>query len=139
MPGVPVTGKGGTVTLTSIAGAASNFTLSPEVESYSYDNKVDIVKGSRLSGPPYKAAGDDDFTGSITIYVAKSNAGTTLPFKAGDDANLSATFGNNTLSGQILITAVGNPEVSRGKFNTLKIDWEQNDANFTHAPKIVTV
>jgi hypothetical protein len=139
MPGVPVTGKGGTVTLTSIAGATSNFSLAPEVESYSYENKVDIVRGSRLSGPPFKAAGDEDFTGSITIYVAKSNAGTTLPFKAGDDACLTATFGNNTMSGQILISGVGNPEVSRGKYNTLKIDWEQNDSNFTCAPKIVTV
>lgn len=139
MPGVPVTGKGGTVTLTSIAGAASNFTISPEVESFSYESKVDVIKGSRLSGPPFKAAGDNDFTGSITIYIARSTGGSTLPFKEGDDANLTATLGNNTLSGQIIISGIGNAEVSRGKFNTLKIDWEQNDANFTHAPKIVTV
>lgn len=139
MAGKPITGKGGTVTLTNVAGAASNFTISPEVETYSFTDKAEIIKGSRLSGPPIKAVGDIDFTGSITIYASKSDSGSSLPFVAGDEANLSATFGGNTLSGQIIIGEISPPEVSRGKLTTIKIDWEQNDANFTYSTKILTV
>lgn len=139
MAGTPITGKGGTVTFANVAGVTPTFSLAPEVSTYSYENTSEIIKGSRLGGLPYKAAGDDDFTGSVTIYASKSTVGTTLPFKAGDDAIMNGTFGNNTMSGQVIIKSVGAPEISRGKFAEIKIDWEQNDANFTCAPKIVVV
>lgn len=138
MAGTPITGKGGNITLTNAVGITPVFTITPEVATYSYEHTAEVIKGSRLSGLPFKAAGDDDFTGSITIYASKST-GTTLPFKAGDDVNMTASFGNNTLSGQVLIKSVGPPEVSRGKFAEIKIDWEQNDANFTASTKITTV
>ena len=52
---------------------------------------------------------------------------------------MTASFGNNTLSGQILVKSIAPPEVSKGKFAEIKIDWEQNDANFTDTVKIVTL
>lgn len=138
MPGTPITGKNGTVVLTNATGVTPTFTVSPEVASYSYENTAEVIKGSRLSGLPFKEGGDEDFTGSITIYASKST-GTALPFKAGDNVGMTATFGNNTLSGQIFIKAIGPPEISRGKFAEIKVDWEQNDANFTQSAKIVTI
>jgi hypothetical protein len=138
MAGTPITGKGGNITLTNAAGITPVFTITPEVVTYSYENSAEVIKGSRLSGPPFKAAGDIDYTGSITIYASKST-GAALPFKAGDDVNMTASFGNNTLSGQILVKSIAPPEVSKGKFAEIKIDWEQNDANFTDTVKIVTL
>ena len=72
MAGTPITGKGGNITLTNAAGITPVFTITPEVVTYSYENSAEVIKGSRLSGPPFKSAGDIDYNGSITIYASKS-------------------------------------------------------------------
>lgn len=137
--GKPVTGKGGTVTFANAAAATPTFTLPCEVQSYSYENTAEVVRGSRLSGLPFKEAGDTDYTGEVTIYVAKSDAGVALPFEAGDTVDLSGTFGGNTIDGEVLITSVGVPQIERGSFCTLTIGWEQNDSAFAVIPKVITV
>lgn len=137
--GKPVTGKGGTVTFANASGATPTFTLACEVQSYSYENTAEVVRGSRLSGLPFKEAGDTDYTGEVTIYVAKSDAGVSLPFAAGDTVDFSGTFGGNAISGEVLISSVGVPQIERGSFCTISIKWEQNDPTFTVAPKVITV
>jgi hypothetical protein len=137
--GKPVTGKGGTVTFANVTGATTTFTLACEVQTYSYENTAEVVRGSRLSGLPFKESGDEDYTGEVTIYVAKSDAGVTLPFKAGDTVDLAGTFGGNTIAGDVLITSVGVPQIERGSFCTLTVRFEQNDSTFAVQPKVITV
>lgn len=137
--GVPFTGKGGTVVISNATGATITYNHSFEVEMYSFENTAEVVKGSRLSGVPFKEAGDTDYKGEFTFYAAKSTAGTTLPFTAGDMATLSGTFGGNTVSGQILITTVNAPEIARNGHVKLKVGWEQNDTAFAIAVKACTL
>ena len=138
--GKPVTGKGGTITVTNVTGATPTYSVALDIKDYSYDGTAEVIKGSRLGGSPHKETGDEDDTGKFTCYVAKSDAGVSLPFVRGDHFAFTGAFGGNTVTlTDGLVKRVGVPQVARGEFCTVEVEWEAASGAFTSTPKVITV
>lgn len=138
--GKPVTGKGGTITLTNVTGATPSYSVAADVKDYSYEGVSEIVKGSRLGGQPHKESGDSEKSGKMTIYVAKNDAGVTMPFDDGDHFAFTGTFGSNPVTGtDVIAKRVALPTVERGNFCSIEIEWEATSGGFTATPKVITV
>ncbi|MBI1324368.1 hypothetical protein GC170_14450 [bacterium] len=138
--GKPVTGKQGTITITNVTGATPSYTVALELKDFSHEGSAEVIKGQRLSGNPFKETGDCDDTGKFTIYVAKSDAGVSLPFTRGDHFAMTGTYGGNAFTGtDCLVKRVGLPSVERGSFCTIEVEWEATGDTFTWTPKIITV
>lgn len=138
--GKPTTGKNGTMIVTNVTGETPTYSLSLDIKDMSHEKTAEIVKGSRLAGEPHKDTGDVDTTGKFIVYVAKSGAGAALPFDAGDHFACSGTYGGNPFAGTDLACKKrGVPQVARGEFCTVEIEWEATAGAFTDTPQLITV
>lgn len=137
--GKPITGKGGAITVTNVTGATPSYSLALDIKDYSYEGTAETITGSRLGGAPHRETGDELDAGKFTCYVAKSDAGVTIPFTRGDHFAFTGSFGGNTVTlTDGLVKRVGVPQVARGEFVTVEVEWEATSGSFTATPKVIT-